>query len=101
MVDLFACEVVSVVVADIRGGGVFGHSTYDATAAVVFVLSTKERSARIHPARLWLAGWVSRWGWLLVHRGEAIVSAMSFEIPEQTVIASPDVVGELRRHQSP
>ena len=59
------------------------------------------RLTRIHPARLCLAGWVSRWGWLLVHRGEAIVSAMPFEIPEQTVIASPDVVGELRRHQSP
>ena len=42
---------------------------------------------------------MSRWVWLLVHRGEAVVSAMHFEIPEQTVIASPDVVGELRRHQ--
>ena len=55
----------------------------------------------IRPARLCLAGRVSRWGWLLVHWGEAIVSAMSFEIPEQAVVASPDVVGELRRHQLP
>lgn len=53
------------------------------------------------PARLCLAGRMFRWGWLLVHWGEAVVSAMPFEIPEQAVVASPDVVGELRRHQSP